>query len=146
MLKSTIEGPIFQLMETIAKEIMSKETLTVTEGASIEEALKLLVNSKITGLPVVDRHGKMIGVLSDYDILSQIAHETNISRDTFKKPMLFSRKLDTVNENEQLDEVTKRFMHNKFRRLPVIDDRGQLVGIITRRDLIRIYFYRAKLS
>ncbi|MBC7691946.1 MAG: CBS domain-containing protein [Methylotenera sp.] len=133
-------------METTAKEIMSTEMLNATEGMTIEEALKLLINSRITGLPVVDAEGKMIGVLSEYDILMQISQAKNMKPEVFQQVITFSRKADTIAENMPLNDIVKRFIDSKYRRLPVVNKAGKLIGIITRRDLMRVFYYRARLS
>lgn len=132
-------------MDTVASDIMSNEVLTAREGITVEEALKLLINSRITGMPVVDEKGKMIGVMSEFDILSQIADEKNMKSEAFKQPAKFNRVLDTISEKAPLTEVIERFIVSKYRRLPVVDKSGRLMGIITRRDLMRVFYYRSKL-
>ncbi len=125
---------------------MTTEILNATEAMTIEEALKVLINSRVTGLPVVDPVGKMIGVLSEYDILVQIASSESLKPEVFQQKIQFSKKADAIKEDTPIEEVMKRFVESKFRRLPVVDPQGKLVGIITRRDLMRVFYYRARLS
>ncbi len=132
-------------MDTIAADIMSNEVLTIKDGISVEEALKLLINSRITGMPVVDEKGKMIGVMSEFDILAQIAAESSMKPEVFKKPAQYTHKVDSISEKAPLTEVIERFITSKYRRLPVTDKNGRLMGIITRRDLMRVFYYRSKL-
>lgn len=133
-------------MQTQAKEIMSKNPLKVAVGTSIEDAVRLLVNHRITGLPVVDKNGRMVGVLSEYDIIVQVAKSKKINTHIFAKPIQYSRKVYAVDETTPLEKIMDIFVKTKFRRLPIIDSSKKLVGIITRRDLMRVFYYRAKLE
>lgn len=133
-------------MLTTAQDIMSTEIMSVSESSTVEEALKLLVNSKITGLPVVDKNGKMVGVYSDYDVIEHISQVKKIGPKAFQEPIRFSRKVQTVSLTTPLAKVMTLFVESRFRRLPVVSKEGKLVGIITRRDLLKLFYYRATLS
>lgn len=133
-------------VDTQAREIMSDEVLTVRVGTPLEDVLKLLVNSRITGLPVTDAEGRLLGVVSELDVLKQISASPTLDADTFRQPMVYSSQVETITDGATLGEVTERFLKTPFRRFPVVDRDGRLVGIITRRDLMRVYFYRARLG
>ena len=133
-------------METTAQDIMSTEILTASEGMSIEDALKLLVNNKITGLPVVNKEGKMIGVLSEYDILVQTTKFKKLSHKNLMNSIKFPDNVHSILEDTPVENIIEQFIETQFRRLPVINSKGKLIGIITRRDLMRLLYYRAKLS
>jgi CBS-domain-containing membrane protein len=128
---------------TFASEIMSVNILAATEDTTVEEALKILINSKITGMPVINAKGEMIGVVSEYDLLKQLCKQNSVKPKAFKKPIRFSKRVDAISAKTTLEEIVDRFIVNKFRRLPVVDENGKLVGIITRRDLIRVFYYRS---
>lgn len=132
--------------ETTAKEIMTRDLIRATEDMTIEEALKVLINHRITGLPVVDKKGKMKGVISEYDILSQISGSKKKSARIFQDKISYSKKIDAITEDTPLSKIVSEFIDTKYRRLPVIDRKGNLVGIITRRDLMKVYYYRARLE
>ncbi len=136
---------ILREMSTQAKEIMSRELLTAFKNSTVEEVLKLFMHHRITGVPVVDANGKMIGVCSEYDVIRQVAKAKKNHEGLYQKPIQFSRKVEAVKETMPLKDVVRRFVNKKFRRLPVIDSKGKLVGIITRRDLMRIFYYQARL-
>lgn len=133
-------------MKTTAQEIMSTELLTIQEGASLEEALKLLINNRITGLPVVDKQGEMVGIVSEYDIMVQISEMPNMEKATLGVPFRFSPGGQSVEANTDLKEIVDLFINLKYRRLPVVDQNKRLIGIITRRDLMRLFYYRARLT
>lgn len=133
-------------METTAREIMSTEMMKARPDMSIEQALKILVNNKITGLPVVDKEGRMVGVVSEYDILVQLSQESKVGPESFRKPIQYMRDVEAIQETTRLPEIHRLFIEKRYRRLPVLSAQGKLVGIITRRDLMRIYYYRATLG
>ncbi len=133
-------------MKTLARDIMSTEIISVKKGTSIEEALKFLVNSRITGLPVVDEEGKMVGVFSDYDVISQINESGEQKPETFKQAIRYSTEVKAIGEKTELGEILELFMQTRFRRLPVISRDGKLIGIITRRDLMKLFYYRMTLA
>ncbi len=133
-------------IETTAKEIMSRDLVHATEDMTIEEALKALINHRITGLPVVNLSGQMTGVLSEYDILTHISKSKKKNALVFQDKISYSKKVDAIGEDTPLSEIVTEFIETKYRRLPVIDKAGILVGIITRRDLMKVYYYRARLA
>jgi CBS domain-containing protein len=133
-------------MKTIASDVMTRNVLTIQEGTSTEEVLKILINRKITGMPVVDSQGKMIGIVSEYDIIRQLSSRKKVVSEDFQAPVEYSKAVDSINQSATLAEVVDRFVKAKYRRLPVTDSDGKLLGIITRRDLMRIFYYRAKLA
>ncbi|MBC7386075.1 MAG: CBS domain-containing protein [Cryobacterium sp.] len=134
------------MSETTAKEIMTRDLVRATDGMTIEEALKVLINHRVTGLPVVDENGKMTGVISEYDILSQISKSKKNRGEVFQDLIVYSRKVDAISEDTPLSKIVNEFLDTKFRRLPVVDKDGSLVGIITRRDLMKVYYYRSRLA
>lgn len=132
--------------ETTAKEIMTRDIVQASEDMTIEEALKVLINHRITGLPVVNAKGKMTGVISEYDILRQISKSEKNDAKIFQDPIHFSKTIDAISEDAPLSKIVSQFIDTKFRRLPVVDGSGNLVGIITRRDVMKVYYYRARLA
>jgi CBS domain-containing protein len=133
-------------METKAKDIMTRDVLKAVEGMTIEEGLRLLINTKITGAPVVDSKSRMVGVLSEYDIICSISKSEATDMSAFKKPIDFSKKVEAIDENTTLDTIMSMFVDSRYRRLPVINSNKELVGIISRRDIMRLFYYRARLA
>lgn len=133
-------------MKTTAKDIMSNKLIVAREGMNIEDAVKLLVNNKVTGLPVVDGQGKMVGILSEYDIIARVGKEKAIDGKLFKDGITYSTQVESVQEDTELQEILQRFIDLKCRRLPVLDGMQKLVGIISRRDVMKVLYYRAKVS
>ena len=124
---------------------MSRELLTVKADSSVEQILKLFIHHRVTGVPVVDDQGKMVGVCSEYDVIRQVAAAKGKSNAVYSNPISFSKKVEAIQEDTPLKDIVECFITKKYRRLPVLNAKGQLVGIITRRDLMRVFFYRAHL-
>jgi CBS domain-containing protein len=148
------------MTKTVA-DVMTPQPVTVTPQTPLQEAVKLLAEKHISGLPVVDESGKLVGVISETDlmwqetgidpppyimILDSVIYLQNPSR---HEKMLHKVLGQTVGEvmtdkpisikSYQSLRDAAHLMHEKnIRRLPVVDDsQGQVVGILTRGDIIR---------
>jgi CBS domain-containing protein len=134
------------MKNTLARDIMSSKLIVAHEGMNVEEALKLLVNNKITGLPVVNRQGQMIGILSEYDIIARVGKLKKLDAQSFQGDLPYTKQVEAVKEDTSLEDILDRFISLKCRRLPVLDAKGHLVGIISRRDVMKVLYYRAKVT
>ncbi|MGZ3651171.1 MAG: CBS domain-containing protein [Bdellovibrionota bacterium] len=134
------------MKNTTARDIMSSKLIVAKESMNVEDALKLLVNNKITGLPVVNGQGQMVGILSEYDIIARVGKNKSLSPESFKGDLPFTKHVEAVDEDTTLDAILERFISLKCRRLPVLDKGGRLVGIISRRDVMKVLYYRAKVN
>lgn len=115
------------------KEIMTHRVLTVGPDAPIREAVKLLLDHGVSGLPVVDEDRKLLGVISEIDIIDLI-YKTD--SDASKVGDYMTRSVRTLNSEDSVDAAASIFCSQAIRRIPVIQD-GILVGILSRHDLIR---------
>jgi CBS domain-containing protein len=149
-------------MNYTAKEIMTAGVMSIGPEETIQCAATILAEHHISGLPVVDEHMKVVGVISSSDIVkfSGQAHIVSLvgtsgwvspytdpatltSLNTGfqmlgKKKIkeIMTKRVVTVPESATIDEVARILSKKKINRLPVVNDQGQLVGIITRTDLI----------
>jgi CBS domain-containing protein len=135
-----------KMKTTFAKDIMSSRLIVAKEDMNVEDALKLLVNNKITGMPVVNGRGQMVGIISEYDIIARVGAEKKLEPETFRGELPYTKIVDAVNEDTPLEDILNRFIKAKVRRLPVLDKDGRLVGIISRRDVMKVLYYRAKVN
>jgi CBS domain-containing protein len=134
------------MMKTTAQDIMSTELLTIQEGYSLEEALKMLINNRITGMPVVNKQQELIGVVSEYDLMIQISEMASPEKADLSVPFKYSHIATAIPSTTDLNDIIKMFIEMKYRRLPVVDAKKRLVGIITRRDLMKLFYYRSRLA
>lgn len=119
------QGPLVQDAMTIG-------LLTTTLGAPILEAAEILVAHRITGLPVVDDSMRLLGILSEKDVLRLL--DSAPSR-AWQVRDVMTPDIVSFNLDDDLFDVCGCLANNDFRRVPVLD-RGRLVGIISRADLI----------
>lgn len=132
-------------MATCAKDIMTTELILAYPEMTIEEAIKTLVNNRITGLPVVDDSRKVVGVCSEYDIIKSVKEVEEPAKPlNLKNKIKYTHAVITISESTDLKEILTIFIDKKIRRLPVLNSKEELVGIISRRDIMRVLFYRSK--
>lgn len=117
--------------EKTAKEIMTAKVVTVNPSTSVEDAARLLVRRKISGVPVVDEKDKtkVVGILTEADLLAAPAGAKTVN-DVMKKRVV------SVCPDSSVDEVADVLVKKKIKRVPVIDA-GKLVGIVSRIDVLR---------
>ncbi len=116
----------------LVQDAMTIGLLTTNPGAPILEAAETLVAHRITGLPVVDDSMRLLGILSEKDVLRLLDSAPTRAwqvRDVMTPDVV------TFNLDDDLFDVCECLAKNEFRRVPVLD-RGRLVGIISRSDLI----------
>jgi CBS domain-containing protein len=138
------------------KDLMTTKVLTVRSSTQLKDAAALLTKHRISGLPVVDGEGRVLGVLSEGDILYKETGATD-------KPGFFDRLLAvppigldlklaartvgeamsapalTIGPRRPVTEAATVMIEEGVNRLPVIDDEERLIGIITRADLVRAF-------
>ncbi len=119
-----------------AKDAMTSSIITVTEKTDIKDAIKLLVEKNVTGLPVVTEEGYLTGIVTEKDVLQFLYKQTSKNKTVAD---LMTREIVTFNENDNLIDIFKCLMENNFRRVPILSD-GKLAGIISRKDIIKFLF------
>lgn len=116
-----------------AEDVMTRGVITIGPDATLVDTIKLLVAKEISGMPVVDADEKVIGIISEKDILNFI-FSGNIRNTKVMEAM--TKKVVSFSSDTNIDKISLAISENKFRRVPIIDS-GKLVGIISRRDIIR---------
>ena len=127
------------------REIMVTDIITVNEDDTALDALIKLGHHSITGLPVLDKDGNIIGLVSEADVLRLIGSDdegidTTVLEETPVSKLIF-RKLISTDPDKPVIDVAHQMIINKVKRLPVLEE-GNLVGIISRSDIVRAYFER----
>ena len=109
-------------------EIMTSNVISVSDDATMREVARVLDRHRISGVPVCDGEGHIVGVISEFDLIAKPAVHT--AKDAM------SRDVISVMEDTSVDEVRYLLVHRRIKRVPVL--RGQkLVGIVSRADLVR---------
>lgn len=116
-----------------AKDIMSKDVITTGPEITLDKVIKKLVKNKISGMPVIDENGKIIGVVSEKDILN-FAFCGYLRSTKVKEAM--SKNVIYFESETSIEIIVLSISKNHFRRMPIIED-GKVVGIVSRRDIIK---------
>lgn len=139
-----------------ARDIMSKNVITVGRETSVHDIAQLMTSKRISGVPVVAEDGTILGIVSESDLLRRAELGTEPQRkwwlSFFSDPDLLarqyrkthglkaedvmSRPVVTVDENADLGEIANTLERRRVKRLPVVRD-GKLVGIISRADIVK---------
>ena len=115
-----------------AKNIMTTDVITVMRQTEIYEAIRVLVENNITGLPVVNDDMSLAGVISEKDVLSLLY---NIEDKPGKVEDFMTKDPVCFNAEDSLIDITECLIENDFRRVPIVAE-GELAGIVTRKDII----------
>lgn len=129
--------PKFTEQALQVKDFMAKKLITFSPDDSMYHVTKTLVSNGISGAPVVDEKGNLVGVISEGDCLKQIVRGKytntpeilgNVSEYMTPEPV-------TIGPGENIMQVAQLFLKLRLRRFPVLDN-GKLVGQISQRDVI----------
>ena len=123
---------------------MTPNVITVNEKQTLREGSKFMYQHNIGGLIVlmdissnesadVD---KPIGIITERDIARLVSFSSNLSTDRSISEVM-SKALITINQNSSIKEATDLMQQNNITRLPILDNKGKLVGIITAKDILR---------
>ena len=129
------------------KELMTRNVLTVTSDMSIRKLVMILEQNRITGVPVVDADGKLIGIVSGRDVVRAIDHliRVHISIDEQQEDKgkynwvegIMTPGAYTCAEEDDVREVFRTMVEKKIHRMPVVKE-GKLVGIISSQDACKL--------
>jgi acetoin utilization protein AcuB len=127
-------------------EVMTRNPVTIREDEGIDEGLHLMRERRVRRLPVLDASGKMVGIVSDKDLLhaapspatSLSVHELHYLLAKLKIKQVMASPVITVTADTPVEEAARIMADNKIGGLPVVDAHGGLVGIITETDIFKI--------
>ena len=126
-------------------EVMTRNPISCNLNDSVLEAWHEMQGHNFAGLPVVDNHGRVVGMITQYDILASGVGQLEVGTPSgrYKTPpkvcKIMKSPAITVKEDEPLLKAAQIMVERDFGRIPVIDQSGLLVGIVDREDVIRRY-------
>ena len=145
------------------KEIMTKEVVSIKPEENAKEALAFLFKMRISGLPVIDVQGRLVGMFTEKDILRQIlpSYLEKVGRFVYEEnpksikkkfqdlvnlsiSQLMRKDVITIDSDTSLCEVARVMLTQKIRRIPVLDKEKKVVGIVSREDVVRAYAREAE--
>ena len=147
-------------LEMLVKDVMTKNVISISKYESVMQVANTLSEKNISGLPVVDKENKVIGIITQADILSMVG----VSREhTFKDLLKYmlgeplpQRKIGdlvgdimtspalTIKPNANVAEAVRIMDEKRIRRLTVVDEANMLIGIITRADILKAVIKKLK--
>lgn len=145
------------------KDIMTKDVITVFENDTVKECANLLINYDLSGLPVVDKMGRVLGMVTEGDLIRRASRIKgpaalevlggifylespkqfmddlvrtmgNLAKDVMTKDVI------TVSPDKSIEDAATILVQNKIKRLPVVDEEGKLIGIVARKDIMNFLF------
>ena len=131
----------------LVHDVMTSEPATVTGGAHLKEAATVLAERHISVLPVVDENGQIRGVVSEADLIhdafppdarTHLLPRQRVHRTAVLVAEVMTSPAITVHESTDVAEVAELMTSRSLKSLPVVDDGGRVVGVVSRSDLMRV--------
>jgi CBS domain-containing protein len=116
-----------------AKDIMNTKVIVITPDKTMAEGIKIMLDNRISGLPIVDCQGHVVGVITEYAMLA-IAYDHEITRDPVGRHM--TKDVIFVDVDDPMTKVADLFVLHRIRRVVVLQQ-SKVAGLISRRDLLR---------
>ena len=121
-----------------ARDIMTKNPSVVTPDTALRDAAKMMQRDDVGMLPVVESNGskKLVGIVTDRDITIRHVAEGHASADCPVREAMTDR-LVTSRETDDVDDLMKVMGREQVRRIPVVDERGSIIGVVAQADIVR---------
>jgi CBS domain-containing protein len=118
------------------RDYVATELVSFSPADDIVYAMRVLLDKRLSGAPVVDRDGQLVGVLSKKDCLEIVYHTAYHQDWGGQVQQYMSRNVETIDADSSILDAAEKFLSSSYRRFPVLRD-GRLVGQISRCDLLR---------
>lgn len=109
-----------------AKDIMTRDIITVSPTMNVKNLAMALIKNQISGAPVAGKNGKIVGVVSEADIIAKKGKDVR---------SIMSKKVVSVSEDTSVEEIARLMTAHAIKRVPVMKD-GAIVGVVSRADII----------
>jgi len=140
-----------------AKDVMTRDVVSIKKGASVEQAVKLMAQKHVSGLPVVDVDNRVIGIITENDVLLRDQAPVPYPRmalygwyvvpdelvaEAYRKASgalvedAMTKKVMTFDEESTVSDIARGMVENGVNRVPITRD-GRLAGIVSRADIVR---------
>ncbi|MBI4686888.1 MAG: CBS domain-containing protein [Nitrospirae bacterium] len=119
-----------------ARDIMTRPVVSARRNASARDIAMQLLSGLYSGMPVTDENGKVVGVVSEFDLLGQVCEGKELVKLTAEDIM--TKNPITVDANTKVNDVLQVMLDNNIVRLPVVED-GHLAGVVARCDILKAY-------
>jgi CBS-domain-containing membrane protein len=140
-------------MSSTVKDVMSTHVIAVRQNASYKDMAAMLHEQRVSAFPVLDEHNKVIGVVSESDLLTKEALEGTVPgmlqsmmsqreharASAVTAAELMTKPAVTIGPDEPVIQAARLMYSRRLKRLPVTSDDGTLIGIVTRADVLSVY-------
>ena len=139
-------------MSATVKDVMSTHVIAVRPNAPYKEIAAVLHEQRVSAFPVIDEDNKVIGVVSEADLLTKEALEGTVPRTLLSRQErvrkqtnavtaadLMTRPPVTIGPDEPVLSAARLMFDQRVKRLPVVSEEGTLIGIVTRTDVLSVY-------
>jgi len=125
-------------IETVAN-YMSVDLVTFRPDQDINEAIAAMLDRKISGAPVLNEVGELVGIISEKDCLKVIIDDAYHNQPHTKNKVedYMSHDVETVSIESSIVDVANKFINQMYRRFPVVDRSGKVKGQVSRRDILK---------
>ena len=140
-----------------ARDVMVRAVVTTSSDTTVEQLARLMINLRISGVPVADRDGRLVGIVTEGDLLRRVETGTERHRPRWSEPFssssrlaaayikshakrvadIMTREVFSVEELATLGEIADLLETKRIKRVPVMHD-GKIVGIVSRADLLKV--------
>lgn len=138
-----------------AKDIMTREVIHISPAAGVRHAVSIMLQNKVSGLPVVDDRGRVCGMLTEGDLLmrreirlsqrpvrvAEVISETDLERyissNGWSVADVMSQDVVVAGPESEISDIAESLQAHRIKRLPIVED-GKLIGIVSRRDILPI--------
>jgi CBS domain-containing protein len=134
IIQRKFNGSFFKAINEPVKSIMRPNPPTVRSGATIDDAIELMDQHKVGGLPVVDNANRVVAIVTERDLLSVFEGKAK----SVKVAALMTKEVVVATSETTIVEAEREMVQKSFRRLPIISQ-GKLVGIVTAMDIVRFF-------
>jgi CBS domain-containing protein len=110
----------------LAKDIMTRDVITVSSTTTVKKLAMMLIKNQISGAPVAGKNGKIVGVVSEADIVSKKGKDVKA---------IMTKQVISVSENDSVEKIAQLMTRHRIKRLPVMRDE-KIVGIVSRADIV----------
>lgn len=124
------------LAKLTVRDYMTPKPLVFKPETDVFEAIRQLIAHKITGAPVVDEQGRLLGLFSELDCMRVVASASYFEDMPGKIQDIMTTAIESVGGNTSIVELADMFARSPLRQMPVVDE-GRLVGVISRVDVLR---------
>ena len=120
----------------LVKEYMTRNPIVLTSNEDVNNAFKLLLENGIRQAPVVDK-GELVGIVTDRDL--RMAMVKNLKMNNLTVGLIMTKHPVIITEDTKVTDASKLISIGKFNAIPVIEESGELIGIISTSDILKCF-------